>query len=409
MPSRSILVYLAAVTLNMTGVGLVWPILPRLVESIGGGNVSQVALMYGAIAVAFSLAQFVFSPILGALSDRFGRRPVMLVAMAGLGLDNILLAFAPSLPWLFAGRILGGAFGATMSVTNAAMADVTDPKDRAGAFGMVGAAFGVGFILGPLLGGVLGEIDLRLPFLVAAALSFVNVAAGWFLLEETLPAGKRAAPAAQQNALAALRFIASSRVLLLLAATLLLSNTVQRGLESIWVLFTGVRYGWGAWEAGLSLALVGACFVFVQGFLVRKVVARFGERRTVLFGFLLSATMYVLLAINPYGWLTYFGIAMHILGWGCAGPAIQSIASRQVGPEAQGLLQGGITAVMGLAAIFGPAAATATFAWSTQPAIALPGLYFLVAALAFVAAALVGFRAGRNTESSAMPPSAANG
>ena len=168
MPSRSIISVLFTVVINMTGVGLVWPILPKLIEQLSGGTLSETAVLYGVIAVVFSLMQFLFAPILGAMSERYGRRPVMLVALTGLGLDNILLAFAPNITWIIIGRALGGIFGATFSVANAYMADVSTAKDRAAAFGLVGAAFGLGFILGPLIGGVLGEIDLRLPFFCAA-------------------------------------------------------------------------------------------------------------------------------------------------------------------------------------------------------------------------------------------------
>ncbi|MCB1460723.1 MAG: MFS transporter, partial [Nitratireductor sp.] len=191
MPSRAILVVLATVVINMTGVGLVWPILPKLVEELSAGSISHVAITYGSIAVIFSVMQFAFGPVFGAMSDRFGRRPVMLVALAGLGLDNLLLAMAPNLGWIFVGRALGGVFGSTFSVANAYMADVSTGKDRAAAFGMVGAAFGVGFVIGPAIGGLLGELDLRLPFWFAAGFSFLNLAFGWLFLEETLPAEKR--------------------------------------------------------------------------------------------------------------------------------------------------------------------------------------------------------------------------
>lgn len=398
MPSRSILVVLATVMLNMTGVGLVWPILPSLVGEMSGGPVSHVAAVYGAVAVLYSLMQFLFAPMLGALSDRHGRRPVMLLALAGLGIDNLLLALAPSIAWVFVGRLLGGIFGATTSVANACMADVSEGKDRAAAFGMIGAAFGVGFILGPLIGGVLGAIDLRLPFYCAAGLSFANLLFGWLALEETLPPSRRGNAAARRaGPLAAFAWLWRRRALLPLTLSLFLANTIQRGLESIWVLFTAAQYGWGMRQAGLSLALVGVSSVVVQGFMVRHVVARFGERLAVGAGLSLSAAMYCLLAFNTSGALGYAAIVPHVIGWGLAGPALQALASRQADSQSQGRLQGALTGLLGLSAIAGPALAAATFSWSTSSAAPahFPGAYFLFGAAVLVASALLGARARR--------------
>ena len=399
MPSRSIIIVLVTVVINMTGVGLVWPILPKLVEQLSGGTLSETAIIYGLIAVVFSLMQFLFAPILGAMSDHYGRRPVMLVALTGLGLDNILLALAPNLTWIIIGRALGGIFGATFSVANAYMADVSTGKDRAAAFGMVGAAFGLGFILGPLIGGVLGEIDLRLPFYCAAALSFINLVFGWFFLEETLAPEKRSQKSGQKiGAFSSFRWMASNRIILPLGIALLFANTMQRGLESIWVLFTGIQYDWGSREAGFSLAVVGVSFIFVQGFLVKRVVARFGEVKTIAVGFTLSAVIYALLAFNTSGAVGYFGIIPHVIGWGVAGPALQALASQQVDETRQGLLQGGLTSISGLAAILGPALATGTFAYFTRESSTMhfPGAFFLLGAFFLIFAAWFGTRAGKH-------------
>ena len=396
MPSRAILVVLATVMINMTGVGLVWPILPKLVGELSTGSFSHVALVNGAIAVIFSIMQFVFAPVFGALSDRFGRRPVMLIALAGLGLDNLLLALAPSLFWMFAGRALGGIFGATFSVANAYMADLSSDKDRAAAFGMVGAAFGVGFVLGPAIGGLLGEVDIRLPFWVAAGFSFLNLGFGWLFLEETLPAEKRRNfSVGELNPFAALRWLVRQPAMLPLALALFIANTMQRGLEAIWVLFTGLQYGWGAREAGISLAVVGLSYVFVQGFLVRKTVARFGELATMTGGFLLSAVIYALLCVNTSGLIGFIGIVPHVIGWGLAGPALQALASQQVDARQQGYLQGGLSAISGLAAILGPAASSSILAWFTSPAapFEFPGAFFAFGMLALCLAAWMGAQA----------------
>ncbi len=398
MPDRAIIVVLLTVVINMTGVGLIWPILPTLVQELAGGTVSQTAILFGVIGVVYSLMQFLFAPVLGALSDQYGRRPVMLVALFGMGLGNILLALAPSISWIIVGRALGGIFGATFSVANAYMADVYEEKDRAGAFGLVGAAFGVGFVIGPLAGGVLGEIDIRLPFYCAAALSFANVVFGYFCLSETLAPEKRASKkSARISALASFRWMGASPVILPLAIALFLANTMQRGLESIWVLFTSVQYGWGSREAGFSLAVVGICFIFVQGFLVKRVVSQFGEIRTIAAGFSLSAVVYFLLAINQSGLVGYLGIIPHVIGWGVAGPALQSLASRQVDGTQQGQLQGGLTSITGLAAIVGPAFAAATFAYFTGITAPwhFPGAFFMAGSVFLAIAAYIGSSAGK--------------
>ena len=259
--------------INMMAAGIVWPTLPSLVAELTGGTISQTAAIYGATAVIFSLMQFLFAPLMGALSDRYGRRRVMLVALTALGLDNIFLAFAPTIAWMFVGRAVGGVFGATVSIANAYIADTTDSKDRAAAFGMVGAAFGVGFIIGPILGGFLGAYDLRLPFFVAAAFSFANAIFGYFYLEETLPVEKRDTSSLKRaNPFATLKLLGSTRVLLLLGIALMLVSAMQRGLEALWVIFSELQYGWSTQETGFSLAIVGASYVFVQGYLVRKVI-----------------------------------------------------------------------------------------------------------------------------------------
>lgn len=384
--------------INMMGAGLVWPTLPSLVLELTGGTISQTAAIYGATAVVFSLMQFLFAPLMGALSDRYGRRRVMLIALTALGLDNIFLALAPTIGWMFFGRALGGVFGATVSIANAYIADTTETKDRAAAFGMIGAAFGVGFIIGPIVGGFLGAYDLRLPFYCAAALSFANAIFGYFYLLETLPVEKRDKSSLKRaNPFATLKLLASSKVLLLLGIALMLVSAMQRGLEALWVIFSELQYGWNTQETGFSLAVVGASYVFVQGYLVRKVIPRFGEINTIIGGFILSALMYVMLAFNTNGVLGYVGIIPYIIGWGCAQPALQSIASRQVPDDKQGLLQGTLTSVGGLAAVIGPAMSTTSFSYFTSDLapVYFPGVFFLFGAFILLLSAWVGVIAGR--------------
>ena len=396
MPKASLIIILLTVTINMTGVGLIWPMLPTMVERLTGGSVSHVAVVYGALAVGFSVTQFLFAPIMGGLSDRYGRRPVMLVALAALGIDTALIAFAPSIFWIFVARIVGGALASTFAIANASIADMTEPKDRAAGFGMVGAAFGVGFIAGPLIGGVLGSVNPVLPFLVASGLSFANVGFGYFFLQETLPLARRTGGfVVRTNSFSALRWLFSAPGMLILAIALFIANTMQRGLESVWVLFTAEQYGWDVRATGLSLAVVGISFVIVQGVLVRPVVARFGENNAVIGGFALSALVYALLAFNTSGAIGYAGIIPHVLGWGIAAPALQAIASRKVSAEQQGLLQGSLSGLQGLAAIAGPILSSASFAWFTSAAapVHFPGAFFLFGSFALLAAAWLGAKA----------------
>ena len=398
MSNKSLQIVLFTIMINMMGVGLIWPILPSLVTELTGGSISSTAAIYGATAVVFSLMQFLFSPLMGALSDRFGRRPIMLIALLGLGFDNLLLAFANSIELMFAGRMLGGIFGATMVIANAYIVDTMKEEDRAAGFGKIGAAFGIGFIIGPLVGGVLGEIDLRLPFYCAAAVSFANAAIGYFFLQESHPPEKRApGNISKANPFRTIKWLSRSKVLILLGVALMLVNAMQRGLESMWVIFTQYQYGWGIQEAGISLAIVGISYVVVQGFLVKPVINRFGEINTVVGGFLLAALMYAFLAVNQYGWLGYIGIVPYVLGWGCAAPALQAVASRQVGPQDQGLLQGALTSIGGLAAIAGPGLSTYSFAYFTSSAAPfhLPGAFFLLGAFVLLISGWIGVWAGK--------------
>lgn len=398
MLNKSLIVVLLTVMINMMAAGIVWPTLPALVAELTGGTISQTAAVYGATAVIFSLMQFFFAPLMGALSDRYGRRRVMLVALTALGLDNLLLAFAPTIGWMFLGRAVGGILGATTSIANAYIADTTEAKDRAAAFGLVGAAFGVGFIIGPILGGFLGTIDLRLPFYCAAGLAFANSVFGYFYLEETLAEEKRDKSSLKRaNPFSTLKLLTTSRVLFLLGIALMLVSAMQRGLEALWVIFSELQYGWNPQQTGFSLAVVGASYVFVQGYLVRKVIPRFGEINTIIGGFLLSSLMYVLLAFNTYGAIGYIGIIPYIIGWGCAQPALQSIASQQVSEDRQGLLQGTLTSVGGLAAVIGPALSTSFFSYFTSPLapVYFPGAFFLFGSFILIVSAWIGVYAGR--------------
>ena len=377
---------LATIVINMLGVGLAWPILPKLIEELTPGGISEAAFVYGLIATVYALAQFAFSPLLGTLSDAVGRRPVLVLSQAGLAIDYLVMAVAPNLWWLVAARLVAGVLGATITTANAYMADISAPEDRSRNFGYVGAAFGIGFIIGPLFGGLLGDIDLRLPFFVAAVLAFANFLFGLLIIPESLsPDKRRPFRLSEANPLRALQRLTRFPVLYPLLVALFLTNIAQRGLEAIWVLYTEFRFGWDVGDAGLSLAFVGLMFVAVQGGLVGPVVRRFGEWTTVTAGFLLSTTALALYGIATDGWMVYPLIALHVLGNALAGPALNAICSRTVPETEQGLLQGILSSVNSLAIIIGPLSASMVLAAVTrdQPVVDLPGAWFIFGAVLF--------------------------
>ena len=387
---RSALIFIIATLLiDMLGIGLVWPILPPLIRELTGRGVDDAAVIYGVLLSVYAVMQFLLGPFIGLLSDRFGRRPVLLISLFALGIDYVILALAPTLAWIVVGRIVAGILGATISTANAYIADITPPEGRAVAFGLVGAAFGVGFTLGPLMGGVLGDIDLRLPFWVAAGLSFANVAFGYFMLPESLPPEKRTAiDAAKANPFGALLYIRRYGSIAVLIAALFLTGIAQQGLQGIWVLWTEAQFGFGIAEAGYSLAWVGVCMAFVQGYLVRVVVPRFGERAVILGGYCLSMLAFLTLPFVSSVPLLYANIFVHICGWGTAGPSLQAVMSKAVPETEQGLLQGTLSSVNTLAMIVGPLLATQVFAWTTgaDAAFVMPGSFYLVGAALFVGA-----------------------
>ena len=396
-PRSALNFIIATVVIDMLGIGLAWPILPQLVKQLSGLDVGKAAGIYGLLLSGYAVVQFFVGPVVGLLSDRFGRRPVLLTALAGLGVDYLVLAFAPNLWWVVVGRLIAGAFGATVSTANAYIADITPKEKRAAAFGLVGAAFGVGFIIGPLIGGVLGAIDIRHPFFLAAALSFINVIFGYFVLPESLPENKRTAfDWKKANPFSAILYIRRYASLAVLMIALFLSGIAQQGLQGIWVLWTEAQFDWGVAEAGYSLAWVGICAAFVQGYLVRVVVAKFGERKIVFGGYIISLIAFMILPFITSGWMIYPGILFHMLGWGCAGPALQGLMSRNVPDNEQGLLQGTLTSVNTISMIVGPFLATQIFAYSagSEAKIALPGLFYIFGAGLFALALIILFRDG---------------
>ena len=357
---------IATVVIDMMGVGLVWPILPQLVKQLSNTTLEGSIVIYGLLLSAFALIQFLLSPFVGMLSDRYGRRPVLLISLLGLSLVYLILALAPNMTWLVVGRIVAGVFSATVSTANAYIADITPRDKRAAAFGLLGAAFGVGFIVGPLIGGVLGAIDLQYPFWLAAGLAFLNFLFGYFMLPESLAQEKRTSiDIRRANPFSALLYIRRYASLAVLMSALFLTGMAQQGLQGIWVLWTEARFDWGVAQAGYSLAWVGLCMAFVQGYLVRIAVPKFGERRVLFGGYIVSAIAFCFLPLITAGWVIYPGIFLYVLGTGIATPTLSALMSQNVPDNEQGLLQGTLGSVQTVAMILGPLFATQIFAKST--------------------------------------------
>ena len=381
------------VVVDMLAFGIIIPVLPHLIVALIGGSIAQAAVWAGAFATLFMLMQFVFSPVQGALSDRYGRRTVILISCFGLGVDFIVMALAPTLWILFIGRAVSGICAASFSTANAYIADITPKHKRAAAFGLLGAAFGIGFVIGPALGGLLGHYSIRLPFWVAAGLSLINFIYGLFVLPESLPAERRTARVdwRHANPLGALVLLRRYPQVFGLAAVFFLSNLAQFSLNSTYVLYTDYRYGWGPQMVGYTLALVGLCSGLVQAVLVGKVTPWLGERRMILMGLVLGAGGYVIFGLAGVAWLFVAGIPLLCLG-GLAGPPAQSLMTQQVDPHEQGRLQGALSSLASLAGIFGPmlfANLFALFISDHAPVQHLPGVSFLLgAALLLIAAVL---------------------
>jgi DHA1 family tetracycline resistance protein-like MFS transporter len=382
------------ILLDMFALGLILPILPKLVESFVDNDTASAARIFGLFGTAWALMQFLFSPILGGLSDRFGRRPVVLLSNFGLALDYVLMALAPSLTWLFIGRVISGITSASVSTAFAYIADVTPPERRAAMFGKIGVAFGAGFILGPAIGGLLGGMDPRLPFWVAAGLSFANALYGLLILPESLPAERRTPFRWKSaNPLGALHLLRSNRVLAGLSVANFLAQLAHVVLPSVFVLYASYRYGWDTTKVGLTLAIVGICSMAVQGAAIGSIVRRFGERGALLLGLGCGAAGFLIYGAAPTGPLFWLGIPVMAL-WGVAGAAIQALMTHLVAPDQQGQLQGAITSVQSISQLVGPFLFTLTFAYfiGGEAPVKLPGAPFLLASALLMLALVIAAR-----------------
>jgi DHA1 family tetracycline resistance protein-like MFS transporter len=381
--------------IDILGFGLIIPVLPGLVKTLTTGGPERGAHEFGLLLASFGLAQFLFSPILGALSDRYGRRPVLLIALFVTIFDYVIMALANSMGWLFVGRILAGMTGASFTVGSAYIADVSPPEKRAQSFGLIGAAFGVGFILGPAAGGLLATVSERAPFWAAAALSLANFLFGLFVFPESLqPKDRRAIDASSLNPAKGLVILLRFPWVAVMAAAMALTALAQNSLQSTWVLFTTARYHWSPLDNGLSLALIGLCSGLVQGGLTRLIIPRLGERRSVIVGYLVNFLGFLGFVLATKSWMVLVVLVFWCLG-GISGPALQSMLSKQFQANEQGALQGALTSIQSLTGIVGPLIATWVFGYFTSPTapIQMPAAPFALGAVLIAVSALVASKA----------------
>jgi MFS transporter, DHA1 family, tetracycline resistance protein len=386
------------VLIDVLAFGVIIPVLPHLVEEFVGGDTSSAAYWVGIFGTVFAIVQFFSAPIQGALSDRYGRRPVILLSCFGLGIDFIFMALAPNLAWLFVGRIISAVTSASFTTANAYIADITAPENRAKSFGMIGAAFGVGFIVGPVIGGLLGDIDHRLPFWFSAGLALINFAYGLFVLPESLPKERRSPTFdwAHARPMGSVHLLRDYPQIWGLVAVVFLANFAHYVYPSTFVLFADVSYGWQEKQAGYVLAAVGVLSVIVNVLLVGKLVKRLGERRAILFGLSCGVVGFLIYGLAGTGWIFLAGLPISAL-WAVAAPSTQALITRQVGPEVQGRIQGALSSLISLAGIAAPALFAGSFGYFIGPhaPMRLPGVAFLIASALLACAVAVAWRYAR--------------
>ena len=380
------------VLIDVIGVGIIIPVIPTLIENLTGEGLSQAAIYGMWLMVSYAGMQFFFAPVLGELSDKFGRRPVLLISLFGLSIDYLIHAFAPTITWLFIGRIMAGITGASHSVAMAYIADISTKENKAKNFGLLGAAFGLGFIIGPSIGGVFGEIDVRLPFFIAAGIAFVNFLFGYFFLPESLKKENRRAPKLVkmipgQSLIKIGQFAGLGGLIL----AYFLANMAGQALPATWTYFTMESYGWNEAEVGYSLSFVGLLVSIVQGGLVGWAVKTFGRKKVILYGFAFWTLGMFLFSQALSAWMLYCFLIPYALG-GVAGPTLQSLLSNEVSEKEQGNLQGALTGLVSLTTIIGPIlASTLFYHFTSQSAIYFPGAPYVASALLLLGATVVAY------------------
>ena len=382
------------VLIDVIGLGIIIPVMPDLISKMIGGDMSTASSWGGVLGAVYASMQFLFAPVLGNLSDRYGRRPVLLASLLGFGIDYLFLAFAPGIWWLFIGRTIAGITGASFTTASAYIADISEPDKRAQNFGMIGAAFGLGFIIGPLIGGVLGQFGTRMPFYAAAALSLANFLYGYFILPESLPAEKRRAfDWKRANPLGSLRHLRKYPAVSGLILSLILVYISGHAVMSTWSFYGKEKFTWSNAVIGYSLAFVGIMVAFVQGLLIRKLIPKLGQEKSLYMGLALYSVGMLLYAFASEGWMMFAFTVVYCLG-GIAGPALQGIISAHVPANEQGELQGALTSLMSLTSVFGPLLMTNLFAYFTHKSapVYFPGAPFLLGAILMMLSAVLAYR-----------------
>jgi MFS transporter, DHA1 family, tetracycline resistance protein len=409
--TRTFSLIFVTLLIDIAAMVMIIPVLPAIISDFVGGNLAQAAQLAGMLAAIAAAFEFVCAPIIGALSDRYGRKPVLMLGMLGPGLTYVLLASTTNIAWLFVGYTIAGIIGAIYSTTNAYVADITLPEQRAARYGLMGAAFGLGFIIGPLAGGLLGSIGLRVPLYAAGGLTLLNMVLCLFLLPESLPAARRRAFRwSRANPFAALGLLRRTPTLLALAASLFLSNLALHGLYNTWLFSTTMRFGWGATQNGVTFAVMGLCAALIQGLLVGPAVRRLGERRSILIGLSVSVLSFLGYAFAPQAWMFYLIIAVASLA-ALDEPASQALIAASVGEDEQGAIQGALASALSLTRIIGPLIATNTFAYFVSPNAPLyfPGAPFASGAVLIAGALVIAWRFVRPAATATAPAQAAIG
>ncbi len=377
--------------IDVTGFGIIIPVIPKLLSGMLNASIAEASAYGGWLVASFAIMQFLFSPLVGNLSDRFGRRPILLASLFGFALDYLLTAFAPSIGWLFLGRTVAGIMGASFTTAAAYIADVSPPEKRAQNFGIIGAAFGLGFIIGPALGGVVAEYGVRAPFFAGAALTALNWLYGFFVLPESLkPENRRKFEWKRANPIGSLKFFMRYKVILGLVASIMLLYVAAHAIQSCWSYYTMLKFGWSEQLVGYSLSFVGLLIGLVQGLLIRIIIPKLGQQRSVYIGLSLYAIGFTLFGFATQSWMMFAFLIPYSLG-GIAGPALQGIMSSQVPPNEQGELQGALTSLMSLTSIFGPVLMTTLFYSFSKPEsnFYLPGAVMFAAAVFTIISAIL--------------------
>ena len=369
--------------IDVIGLGIIIPVLPKLIEGLTNSNLSVASQYAGWLTFSYAGMQFIFSPIIGALSDRFGRRPILLFSLFGFGVDYIFMGFAPTIGWLFVGRLISGLFGGSFTTGAAYIADVSEPEKRAQNFGLIGAAFGLGFIIGPVIGGILGQYGARIPFFAAAGFALINWLYGYFILPESLPVERRRAfDWKRANPVSSLKNFKRYPVVLSLVSALFCIYIASHATQSTWTYYTMEKFSWNEAQVGYSLGFVGLMSALVQAGLIRIIVPKLGQKWSIYIGLMLYSVGFTCFAFASQGWMLYLFIVPFCLA-GISGPTLQGVMSSQVPPNAQGELQGALTSLISISSIIGPLLMTNLFAYFTsqQAPIFFPGAPFMMGAI----------------------------